>query len=66
MRLFKNQVGRPLNETIKKRNVFKGLYLLMFIIIIILVIFILNDKGFIKINKHDTNNQKKRYYIDIK
>ena len=53
MGVFKNGVGRPSNETIKKRNVFKGICILLFIVIIGLVVYILNDKGIININSKD-------------
>ncbi len=54
MGVFKNGVGRPSNETIKKRNVFKGICILLFIVIIGLVVYILNDK-----EKIDNNALKK-------
>ena len=34
MGVFKNGVGRPSNETIKKRNIFKGICVLLVLIII--------------------------------
>lgn len=55
MGIFKNDVGRPSNETIKKRNIFKGICVLLVIIIISLVCYILNDKGIITFNKHEQN-----------
>ena len=54
MGVFKKGVGRPSNETIKKRNVFKGICILLFIVIIGLVVYILNDK-----EKIDNNALKK-------
>ena len=54
MGVFKNGVGRPSNETIKKRNIFKGICILLFIVIIGLVVYILNDK-----EKIDNNALKK-------
>ena len=53
MRVFKNGVGRPSNETIKKRNIFKGICLLLVLIIIGMTVYILNDKGIININSKD-------------
>ena len=53
MGVFKNGVGRPSNEIIKKRNVFKGICVLLFIVIIGLVVYILNDKKIININSKD-------------
>ena len=57
MGMFKNEVGRPSNETIKKRNIFKGICVLLVLIIIGLVAYILNDKGIIEINKAKENNK---------
>ena len=59
MGLFKNEVGRPSNETIKKRNIFKGICVLLVIVIIGLVGYILNDKGVFGTNstKKTDNNQ---------
>ena len=60
MGLFKNDVGRPSNETIKKRNIFKGICVLLVIVIIVLVAYILNDKvvfGTNSTKKEDNNNQ---------
>ena len=53
MGVFKNGVGRPSNETIKKRNIFKGICVLFGLIIIVLVGYILNDKGIINISSKD-------------
>ncbi len=53
MGVFKNGVGRPSNETIKKRNIFKGICVLFGLIIIVLVGYILNDKGIINISGKD-------------
>lgn len=53
MGVFKNGVGRPSNETIKKRNIFKGICVVLFIVIIGLVVYILNDKGIINISGKD-------------
>lgn len=55
MSMFTNGVGRPSNETIRKRNIFKGICVLLILIIIGLVGYILNDKGIINL----TNNNKK-------
>ena len=44
MGIFKNGVGRPSNETIKKRNIFKVICVLLVLIIIVLIGYILNDK----------------------
>ena len=51
MGVFKKTPGRPSNETIKKRNIFKGMCVLLIFIIIILVSFIISDK---QINKDNT------------
>ena len=61
MGLFKNEVGRPSNETIKKRNIFKGLCVLLIIVIICLITYILSDKGFINLDnkKQNSNNEVK-------
>ena len=62
MGVFKNGVGRPSNETIKKRNIFKGICVLLVLIIIGMTVYILNDKGIININSKDdkkTNNTTK-------
>ena len=53
MGVFKNDVGRPSNETIKKRNIFKGICVLLVLIIIGMTIYILNDKGIINISSKD-------------
>ena len=53
MGVFKNGVGRPSNETIKKRNIFKGICVLFGLIIIVLVGYILNDKGIINISSKE-------------
>ena len=60
MSMFKNEVGRPSNETIKKRNIFKGICVLLVIVVIGLVGYILNDKGIITINntKNNIGNNK--------
>lgn len=56
MNLFKNGVGRPSNETIKKRNIFKGVCVVFGLIIILLVGYILNDKGIINLNNKKTSD----------
>ena len=53
MGVFKNGVGRPSNETIKKRNIFKGICALLILIIAGMTVYILNDKGIININNKD-------------
>jgi len=60
MGLFKNEVGRPSNETIKKRNIFKGVCFILVLIIIGLVVLLLNEKGIISINngKQENNSNK--------
>lgn len=58
MGVFKNGVGRPSNETIRKRNIFKGICLALVLIVIILVAYIVNDK--LKSNKDDNNTDKKK------
>ena len=37
MRVFKNDVGRPSNETIKKRNIFKVICVLLVLVIIVFI-----------------------------
>ena len=74
MGVFKNGVGRPSNETIKKRNIFKGICVLFGLIIIVLVSYILNDKGIINISgkgdkktvdkKTDKENKKEEKLSD--
>ena len=59
MGLFKNEVGRPSNETIKKRNIFKGICVLLVIVIIGLVCYILNDKGIINLSSKNKNGNDK-------
>lgn len=56
MSLFKNEVGRPSNETIKKRNVFKGICVVFALIIMLLIGYILNDKGIINLSNKQKNN----------
>ena len=58
MTLFKNGIGRPSNETIKKRNVFKIICGLLVLIILGLVIYILNDKGVINLSDKDKKSSK--------
>ena len=53
MGVFKNGVGRPSNETIKKRNIFKGICVLLVLIIVVMTFYILNDKGIINISSKD-------------
>ena len=53
MGVFKNGVGRPSNETIKKRNIFKGICVLLVLIIVGMTFYILNDKGIINIGSKD-------------
>lgn len=67
MGVFKNGVGRPSNETIKKRNIFKVICVLLVLIIIGLICYILNDKGIIKINnnKKDSKNIVKKEEVSI-
>ena len=55
MGVFKNEVGRPSNETIKKRNIFKGICVLLIIVVICLIAYILNDKGIF--NNEESNNK---------
>lgn len=45
MGLLKNGVGRPSNETIKKRNILKIVCVILVVIIIGLICYILNDKN---------------------
>ena len=55
MGVFKNEVGRPSNETIKKRNIFKGICVLLIIVVICLITYILNDKGLF--SNEESNNK---------
>lgn len=50
MGVFKNEVGRPSNETIRKRSAIKAICIVLVLIIIGMGIYILNDKGIITIN----------------
>ena len=59
MGVLKNGVGRPSNETIKKRNILKIVCVLFAIIIIGLVGYILIDKGYITINKNPSDKVEK-------
>lgn len=59
MSLFKNEVGRPSNETIKKRNIFKGICVLLVIVVIGLVGYILNEKSIITFDKTNPNKTDK-------
>lgn len=56
--LFTNGVGRPSNETIKKRNAFKGICAVLVLLILGLVGYILNDKGIINLANKKTNSSK--------
>ena len=56
MGVFKNDVGRPSNETIRKRNIFKGICVVFGLIIIALVGYILNDKGIINLSNKNTKS----------
>lgn len=58
MGVFKNNVGRPSNETIKKKNIFKLLCVFLVIVIIGLVVYILNDKGVFDTNEGNINENK--------
>ena len=60
MGVFKNGVGRPSNETIKKRNIFKGICVLLVLIIIGMTVYILNDKGIINISSKDNKTVYKK------
>lgn len=58
--VFKNEVGRPSNETIRKRNALKAICIVLVLIIIGMGIYILNEKGIIVINigkESKTNNK---------
>lgn len=60
MGVFKNEVGRPSNETIRKRNALRAICIVLVLIIIGMGIYILNDKGIITINigkENKTNNK---------
>ena len=66
MGLFKNEVGRPSNETIKKRNIFKGVCFVLVLIIIGLVVLLLNEKGIININSNNKQNNNTSVKVDDK
>lgn len=57
MGMFKKEVGRPSNETIKKRNIFKLICIILILLIIGLVIYILNDNGIINFKSKKVNNE---------
>lgn len=60
MGLFKNEVGRPSNETIKKRNIFKVICFILVLIIFGLVVVLLNEKGIIEIDQKQNNKQESK------
>lgn len=66
MSLFKNEVGRPSNETIKKRNIFKGICVLLVLVIIGLVGYILNDKGIINLSNKNTKSSNEKVVTTTK
>lgn len=66
MSLFKNEVGRPSNETIKKRNIFKGICVLLVMVIIGLVGYILNDKGIINLSNKNTKDGNEKVVTTVK
>ena len=57
MGLFKKTPGRPSNETIKKRNIFKGICALLVLVIVLLIAYILNYKQDI-LNNNKTHKRK--------
>ena len=63
MGVLKNGVGRPSNETIRKRNILKVVCIVLVLIIIGLIGYLLNDKGIINVKKDNKkvaeNNTKK-------
>lgn len=63
MGVFKNDVGRPSNETIRKRNILKAVCVILVLIIIGLVCYILNYKGIINIITSSKNEEKKKNII---
>ena len=67
MGVFKNGVGRPSNETIKKRNIFKVICVLLVLVIIVFIGYMLNDKNKKTVNKKDNTVKsvsKKQSKID--
>ena len=66
MGVLKNGVGRPSNETIKKRNILKIVCVILVLIIIGLICYILNDKGIIKINNDNKKVTEKNKVKDEK
>ena len=63
MSMFTNGVGRPSNETIRKRNIFKGICVLLVIVIIGLVGYILNEKGVINLSNKNTKSGNEKIVI---
>lgn len=59
MGVFKNEVGRPSNEVIKKRNILKVVCFILVVIILLLVAYIVNDKGLLNNNKTTTTKNIK-------
>lgn len=55
MGVFKNGVGRPSNETIKKKNIFKGICVILVLVIVGLVAYIINDNTKKEIVSNDNN-----------
>ncbi len=60
MGVFKNEVGRPSNETIKKRNILKVICFILVVIILLLVAYIVNDKLGINGNNGNKNRTTTR------
>ena len=58
MGVFKNEVGRPSNETIKKRNLLKVVCFILVVIILLLAAYIVNDKLNIVNTKNKTTTTK--------
>ena len=58
MLLFENGVGRPSNETAKKRNIFKGICVLLVVIIILLVAYLLSNKNANESIRNDKKDNK--------
>ncbi len=66
MSLFRNEVGRPSNEIIRKRNIFKGICVLLVLVIIGLVGYILNDKGIINLSDKNSNTGNEKVVTTTK
>ncbi len=61
MGVFKNEVGRPSNDVIKKRNILKFICFILVVIILLLVAYIVNDKlNIVDVKKEDNKVTTKK------